>query len=182
MVTKQDLKRRAEFFSKYLFGIKYIGEIGFMPKTVEDDYTYKRMNNPMFGLFEHNEDAWDTDLDTEDYGIYVEDDYDEEYSDYIDTRTCLENCNIWIISSAKKDVLWLNDILLHELIHFALWYKGLEYKDGQKQFEDTLKKYKVSSNYGNKFDYETNKWKAIINRKQMQIYEDMYQDYIKKGN
>ena len=52
-----------------------------MPKTVEDDYTYKRMNNPMFGLFEHNEDAWDTDLDTEDYGLYVEDDYDEDYSD-----------------------------------------------------------------------------------------------------
>jgi SprT-like protein len=37
------------------------------------------------------------------------------------------------------------DVLKHELIHYALYEKGLPYKDGQSYFENELKKHGISS-------------------------------------
>ena len=176
MISEKELQSRAEFFSKHLFGIKYRGNIFYVSKTVEDDYTGKEIKNPYLGSFCHNDDPWDLDLDTDDYGDC------SQYDEYLEYIPAYANCDIEISDKLANDVLRLNDVLLHELIHFILWYQGLDYMDGQKQFEDTLKKYGITSNYGSVFNTVTKKWEYEIDTNQMQKYEDMYQDYIKKGN
>ena len=179
-ISWSDLEKRAEFFSKHLLGIKYTGEISYTSSTLHDAYTGDEKSNPCLGVFWHHENSWDVDLDKDDYGVpyYSEDEYDVDY------KTNIEDCDIEINEKLADDVLHLNDVLLHELIHFTLWYQGLDHKDGAKQFEDTLKEYNVSSNYGAVFNEKLRKWEFNINREQMQKYEDMYQDYIKnmEGN
>lgn len=179
-ISEQDLEKRAEFFSKHLFGIKYTGEISFVPSTFHDDYTGDEKNENYLGAFLHHENSWDIDLDDEDYGVPHE--YEDEIN--LESKSNIEDCAIEINEKLADDVLRLNDVLLHELIHFVLWYQGLDHMDGAKQFEDTLKKYDISSNYRAKFNKQKRKWEFDVDIEQMKVYEDMYQNYINnmRGN
>ena len=50
------------------------------------------------------------------------------------------------------------DTLIHELIHYECWYKGYEWKDGELDFENELKKYGISSNSANHYSKNAKKW------------------------
>lgn len=182
MVTLEELQDMADFFSKHLFGIRYKGEIDFMDSKFEDDYTGELKKNPFIGSFEHHENSFDTDLESDDcfdLGICRgEDEYTRDCEYVYDYKPNVEDCSIYISKSIKTDRLRVIDTLLHELIHFTLWYQGLDHKDGEYQFEQALKKYGISSNYDRVFDGKTKKWKDTPNLEKLKEYENMYIAYV----
>lgn len=151
IVSLEELQDRALYFSKYILGLRFNFDIGYIPEYDEFGNSIQ-----LLGRFIHDKESYIT-----------EDDQDEVY------------CEIEINETLSNDVLRLNDTLLHELIHFKLWYMGYDSQDGDKQFEDELKRYHISSNYSNTFDKKTRKWLDKIDKEYMQKYEDMYQEYIK---
>ena len=181
-ITIEELQSMTEFFSKQLLGIRYKGEIEFMSSKFEDDYTGELRKNPFLGSFEHHENSYDIDIDNDDcfdVGI-CHGENDIVYEDYpINYKPNTEDCTIYISESIREDKLRLIDTLLHELIHFKLWYQGLDYKDGDYQFEQALKEYGVSSNYDRVFDYKAKRWKEVVNIDKIKTYEQLYQNYIK---
>ena len=78
--------------------------------------------------------------------------------------------------SRRYDILKLNNVLLHELIHFKLWYLGYDYHDNETQFNETLKKYHVSSSSDKKYNKKLERYEDIINIEYMQKYEEMFQN------
>jgi SprT-like protein len=69
---------------------------------------------------------------------------DEESSQIVFSDIFIMNNNIEVVF----------DVFKHELIHYALRTLGKEFKDGQSDFENELKRLNVRSNFDTNNDYE----------------------------
>ena len=169
-VTLDDLKKRVKFFSKHILGLEYFGRVEIVSNTVIDESSGDRKRRTYRGCFASDEESYKSDLDA----------YYNEYKS-LGKEDSIRDSYIEIRRDILKDVVLLNDVLLHELIHYKNWYTGLDCEDGQAQFEDELKKYKVSSNYIASYDNKHKKWIREINREAMIEYENLYQEWQSKN-
>lgn len=149
IVDEDELKERAKFFSKYILGIPFEYDIIYVDP--EDESGAEVI---FYGAFVSTGEAYE---------------YDDELGEFKD-------CHIEINRCLDSDVLRLNNVLLHELIHFKLWYLGYDYHDNETQFNETLKKYHVSSSSDKKYNKKLGIYEDIINVEYMQKYEEMFQN------
>ena len=150
-ITDNELYDRAMFFAKNILHIEtdYLTDVVFM-----SGYDAYGNEIPVLGAFRYNGESYLGDNDEDD---------------------CIE-CWIEINDTLATQPLLLNNALLHELIHYKLWYLGYEYHDKDKQFLDELKKYHITSNFDGEFDKKTKQWQDAIDEEQMQIYETMFRN------
>lgn len=152
-ITNYELANRAKFFSKALFGVEFKGSICFE----NNEYL-----NGASGKFYPGIDSWDDRFDQ------------EEYEDYKEASILLYE------SLAESTYINLNNVLIHELLHFYLWYIGYNYGDGSSEFINKARQLGVCRNYDHKWNDEEKKWEqSDISEEKLQSYEDAYQEYVK---
>lgn len=82
--------------------------------------------------------------------------------------------SIQINPSCKKDLRKLVAVLLHELLHYYLWYIGWDYHDNSKQFLDECKRRGFIDNY-TRFTWNRRKgWIDSYDYSLMEKYIEMY--------
>ena len=111
-------------------------------------------------------------------------DEDEEYyedSFYGTGREGQACIRIWE-GLKRASRLLLDSVLIHELLHFYLWYRGLPHEDWTPEFESRLKMLGASGRYNRKFSQSEKKWKyGEFDRTKLQKYEDAFQAYLNSG-
>lgn len=147
-MRRGELKDRAKFFSEKLLGLPYNYEVRFASRKDEDDFEIK-FSDDVRGLF---------------YG----DGHGLPDDDVL----------ILIAPCLKKDMHVLNAVLIHELIHYKLWYFGYPSTDSTLEFRHEAEKYMVV--WDKYFDKKKKKWYRITTPEQAERflqYEEMYQRY-----
>lgn len=149
-ISEEELNDRAKFFSKYILGLAYKYDVRYVES--EDQYG---IETAFYGCFCPKCEAY------------------EDFDEGLDGPMC----HIEINESLSGNVLELNNTLLHELVHYKLWYLGYDYDDEDRQFKDELKKYHISSNSDHTYSKTRGKYIEIIDKKHLMEYENMYQKY-----
>ena len=150
-MIRGELKKRAEFFSKNLLGLPYMYEVRFATKEDSKELGVCFSVNNVRGCF-----------------------YGEGYGGRCGCVTIL------IAPGLKRDLPELNAVLIHELLHFKLWYLGYPSEDNTLEFRHEAEKLMVV--WDKRFDKEKRKWLRIETeeqRKRFCEYEQMFQDFIK---
>ena len=128
MIRKREAKQRAKFFAEYLFNFKTIPQIelvsnqgmeNILKEWAQDHQVFERRSSPVLGLCMHA---------------------DEGTSE-------VDDCTIYINTTLCKTVDQFNSTLIHELLHYILWWQGYDSDDGEQEFESRLKALGLSSNY-----------------------------------
>lgn len=89
---------------------------------------------------------------------------------------------IWLNAKLfERSIIFLDNILIHELCHYACWYYGWEMEDGSTQFENLLKKTGASSNSGNRWDAKNKVYIPVYDGRRMKHYEYMFMTYRRTG-
>lgn len=160
-MNKKEATNRAKFFSEYLFGLKAVPPIEllsdkkmeeFMEERAKDNQIFQRRSCPINGCFLCDE-----------VGTSVQDD-----------------CNIYINTSVCNTIEQFNSTLIHELTHYALWWQGLEYRDGEKDFERKLKELGLTSNYDSTW-VDGKRVRKVGDLDKINSYEEAYQEFVNKA-
>lgn len=80
---------------------------------------------------------------------------------------------IQINRNLKKDLRKLTSVLIHELLHYYLWYIGWEYHDNSKDFLDKCKEMELPTNYTD-WVYKDGRWVDMYDYKKADKYIQMY--------
>lgn len=150
MISEKGLKDRAKFYCETLFHVPLKIDVRFFEEEEE------RMT--ALGFFRA----------TNDYGSLIPlegDDADEDFFIGINSK----------IATNREHVL--TDTLLHELLHYALWYRGGEYGDKDEDFIQNAKKLGISNNYERDYtrkDKMTGCYYFKNDVEKLKIYEKMY--------
>ena len=166
MITQKEANERAKFFYKQLFGMNLVYPVVLLSNKEMEEYiaefsaqhqVFMKRVGDINGVFFHTDDCGIGDPN--------------EATIYVNKNRC-------------KDVNLFNGTLIHELIHCGLWWQGLEYDDGQPDFEKRLREAGLYSNC--EFDYSKDADKDHFYHKKegsnvvMAMYEKQYQDWKKK--
>ena len=115
------------------------------------------------------------------YADYKEDENSIAYicgGIFCDGDDCPDNAYIEIREEYKdlpKHIL--NNAIIHELIHYKLWYLGYPYDDNDKEFIDECHKYGICSNYDKIFDEKKKKYNFDYKLDILETYKQQYQNY-----
>ena len=167
MISQKEANDRARFFYKHLFGMDLIYPVVILSndefeeimeiESLETQIFQKRTTD-VNGMFRHAE-----------FGSGFAD----EATIYINKKRCY---------SKNK----FNSTLIHELAHCALWWQGLEFDDGQPDFERKLQELGLPSNWNHNYVKRNSKivskGKKEASEEVMNKYEEMYQNYKKEHN
>ena len=152
-----EVKNRAKFFGEKIFGFKVIPKIVLLTDSrmeqelkeyAQATQVFKKRDTPIYGYFSSISEL----------GTGEEDER-----------------RIAVNRTMCKSILDIDAVLIHELCHYSLWWQGLEYHDGEVDFERKLKELGLNSNYRHLY----------INGKSIHLlgdehrlfeYEEMYQN------
>lgn len=160
-MTNRQAEDRAKFFANYLFDFTSVPEI----EVVTQKEIFEILEEQMLetGVIEKFEDAPSGMFFHTEYG-YGDDD----------------ECTIYINKAKCKTVEQFNGTLIHELLHYVLWWQGYDSDDGEKDFEDGLKKLGLASNYDLQWDENKKCSKRPNDSVKLAEYETAYQEYLKE--
>ena len=161
-ITAKEAEDRAKFFYKHLFGMNLIYPVVILDNDEMDrklhEYQLQNMQMPkrhsdINGIFYRHAEE----------GVGKP----SEATIYINENRC-------------KDIDKFNGTLIHELIHCGLWWQGLEYDDGQPDFERKLREAGLYSNWS--YDYSKEEKDHTYSKKEgdpaaMERYERLYQEW-----
>ncbi len=74
----------------------------------------------------------------------------------------------------------ITQTLIHELLHFSLWWQGYDSNDGSPDFENRLKELGLPSDYDITWDDDGNCMRKLANREKMASYIGAYHEYVRK--
>lgn len=160
-MTLTEATQRAKFFANYLFGFNIIPPIQlvtdeemeeYMEARAKDDQIFKKRSSPINGCF-----------CCSDLGTSVVDD-----------------CFIYINKTMCNTIEQFNSTCIHELLHYVLWWQGLDYEDGCHTFESKLKELGLSSNYDMEW-IDGRYIRKVGDLDKIHAYEAAYQDSLKKS-
>lgn len=161
-MNKKEATNRAKFFSEYLFGLKAVPPIEllsdkkmeeFMEECAKSSQVFQKRSCPINGCFV-----------CEDVGTSVKDD-----------------CNIYINTTICSTIEQFNSTLIHELTHYALWWQGRDYRDGEKDFESKLKELGLTSNFDSEW-IDGKRVRKVGDLDKLNSYEEAYQEHLNKSS
>lgn len=95
-----------------------------------------------------------------------------------DDGSITDGCYIMINQSQIESIYRLDNTIIHELIHYYLWYIGYGYGDTEPDFLKKAKELGISNNYEFRYDIRDEYGRGTKNcdYEKLERYEQMYQN------